>query len=150
MASSFISFRENGFWINDNIMNITLHFLGETVNKIEEKPEWLKEFNEKIIYNSQGYQRSFMDFGMDDYLIDKDRIKLFTEEILIECMKNLLDKGNEISADELNSFIVNENIQSEWDKPIKVSRIINVLKWLKGLSIGVVRVKDSDYIYYKF
>jgi len=150
MATSFISFKEYGFWINDGLMEVTLHYMNKTFLNYTDREEWQEQFRMEIENCSKGFQRTFINFGMDEYLIDDSRIEFFVNDLIPKVLRLVMEKGEYIEKAELNDMIVDEYYQGEWTKDLSTKKIIHILLWLKGLALGVVRLKASDFIYYRF
>jgi hypothetical protein len=152
MASSFISFKEYGFWINDSIMELTLHYINDILEQKTEQNSngWLSEFSEIIQKNSLGLFPAFMNLHLDVYLIDEDRIKTFFS-ILRKTKQLLFSKGGYIDTKELNLIEEEkESLGSVWLENFKTERVIKVVEYLELLILESLKIKSTDNIDYNF
>lgn len=146
MASSFINFKGNGFWIKDNILNLALIFLYAKMSECE-LPSWAIEFRDLIKENATGEFYGFADLELDLFLTNDERTLLFinlldqTIEILSE-VETDLDKTKLYDAVK-NSFVL-DGIN------IGAGRTIKVLEYLKELVKGEVTTSESDPVDYFF
>lgn len=152
MATSFISYGDYGFWVSDVFMQLALNAINiEIKSNFHSKEGWLEDFRIKIEKDSKGHNFGSIDIHLDKYLADEHRKQLFLD-IITNVLQRLVEreeKEDDISPDEFNAFI-EPGLGIEINHSIAINHIINVLLWLKGLILGVVRVKSSDFIYYRF
>lgn len=81
MASSFIEYHKNGFWIRDGILEPVASYLYITI--LDHRPEegWLTEMGIHIKHNSWGYFNGFMQLGFGKFLTDTERCSTFVHII---------------------------------------------------------------------
>ncbi|MBO9732801.1 MAG: hypothetical protein J7623_29430 [Chitinophaga sp.] len=146
MASSFINFKGNGFWIKDNILNLTLIFLYAKMSE-PELPSWAIEFENLIKKNAAGEFYGFVDLELDLFLTNDERTLLFiklldqTIEILSKVESDL--RNTKLYDSVKNAFVL-DGIN------IEAVRLIKVLEYLKGLVKGEIATNESDPIEYFF
>jgi len=143
MASSFIEFQNNGFWIRDGILEPATSYLYLQIYKYEPKEKWLTEMGEHIKYNSWGYFKGFMNLRLDKYLNDEQHRELFLE--LVNKTINELKKKDailDVVAD-LNLVLDSESrkIYSSSGN-LQRDRVILVLTYIQRL-INRERIDDS-------
>ena len=153
MASSFIT-KDNihGFWVNDSLMQVVCWGLVNVIDRTpsNDKNYWLNnEHREHIYDNSQGIFIGFMNLRLDEFLINLERTNLF-KEIILEAKQYFLDKGEYISAKDLNDFQLIGETKREWLSPLETKRIIKILSYLDDVVSDKIIIKDSDEINYEF
>lgn len=103
MGSSFIDFKDYGFWARDTHIDLWLYLLVQEIDKLESIPDWLKEARE------HWYEQATVAFigcvhpQLDDYLVSQDRIDLvmmLSERVL----KLLGEQGEYLTGEYLNSL----------------------------------------------
>lgn len=152
MATSFISFGDYGFWVNDVFMQLALNAINtEMKSNFYSKEDWIEDFRIEIEKDSRGHNYGAINIHLDKHLSD-DHKKQWFLDIITNTLKRLVEREEEeenINPDEFNAFI-ESGLGIEINHPVDINHIINVLLWLKGLVMGVVRVKSSDFIFYRF
>jgi hypothetical protein len=149
MASSFVSFDNIiGFWVSDSLLEITCSYIVKIIDeKSDEKPEWLLNMQNLLKENSEGLYPSYMHLGLSDYLNTEERKKYFLE-ILQLVRRALQKKGDRIEPEELNSFVVNEELQGLWSQPLETSLILKLINFLELLIAGDLKIKVDDPVDY--
>jgi hypothetical protein len=77
MASSFIRYKDNGFWIKDPIMEITLSYICKVFEPRKNVDSWTGPFYTLLYTNSLGHFPSYMHLDLDEYLITQERKNFF-------------------------------------------------------------------------
>ncbi len=149
MASSFFKYNSNGFWIQDSIFMISLSYLNKTLKDCDKLPEWLGKMKNLVEENSLGYYHSYMHLEFEEYLINESRKEKFIN-IIRETQRYLINKGEFIGVDELNSLGLESDFVSRWDEGIETNRIINVFSWMINLIKGRIKIISTDRINYLF
>lgn len=136
MSTSFIEYHEKGFWINDFIIELAIEYL--VINLSSTKIElWVDDYIiEKLIPISKGYFPGYIHLGFEEYLHEADKLGFLIKEI-DKTMDLVYGRGDFISTEELNSFVVNENLQVKSSRPFPIHPIIETLKRLKQLLQGI-------------
>lgn len=168
MASSFIDFKDNGFWARDGFVESSQLLLFEEIsNQYDDKIEWLNSYKKEIALESLPLISGGMSMCLDDTLIDESR-----REIIIKLIDNITLK---ISSEE--SYLTNQHLMSlrrtvrqflvalkevDWDEtqiekqvkdgawvdPLPKHYYIQGLNLLKKLIIGQIAFKADTPITY--
>ena len=137
MASSFIQYHKNGFWIRDGILEPAASYLYITI--LDHRPEesWLTEMGTHIKHNSWGYFNGFMQLGFDKFLTDITRCSTFihiidTTIILLQQKEDNLDLVKDVGAH------LDGESKRIYSGPgvVERNRVIKVLLYLKRLLEG--------------
>lgn len=137
MASSFIEYHKNGFWIRDGILEPAASYLYITI--LDHRPEegWLTEMGTHIKHNSWGYFNGFMQLGFDKFLTDTERCSTFVHIIdtsiaLLQQKKEALDLvqdiGMHLDAESVRIYSGPGTVERD--------RVVKVLVYLKRLLEG--------------
>lgn len=103
MASSFVEYREKGFWARDGKLEVWLHLLVCEIDKLDSLPSWLLNLREHWEFQTAGNCSGFMSAKLDEFVTDDER----REQILLlseRALQRLDAYGEVISAGELNSM----------------------------------------------
>lgn len=149
MASSFVSYRNNnvGFWISDSLLEVVCTYIVKVIKTEKNNSEWLSEMSVLLKKNSEGHYPSHMHLGLSEYLADDIKKDKFLE--ILDSVENLLKgKGDYIEVDELNSFIVNEDLQSRWNAPLEAFLLLRTVTFLKDLIAERMTTKVGDPVDY--
>jgi hypothetical protein len=149
MASNFVSYRDNnvGFWISDSLLEVVCSYIIKVIESEKNNPEWLSEMSVLLKKNSEGHYPSHMHLRLSDYLVDDIRKNKFLG--ILDSVENLLkEKGDYIKVDELNGFIVNEDLQSKWNAPLETFLLLRTVTFLKDLVGETMTTKIGDPIDY--
>lgn len=76
MASSFVCFKEHGFWVADALLEIWLYCLAAEANRLPEIPNWLCEAAENWQLQAQGISTGAIYAGLDETLTNPPRVDL--------------------------------------------------------------------------
>lgn len=143
MASSFIEFQQNGFWIRDGILEPAASYLYLTIVHYEPKEDWLLAMGERIKLNSWGYFNGFMNLHFDEYLRDQYRRDLFIG--LIDASMLFLAQKDEILdvAGDAGAYLDEESLRIySGQGSLERDRVIRVLQFLRKILTGE-KVDDS-------
>jgi hypothetical protein len=149
MSTSFIDYKENGFWIDDDILAITVGFIYKTLSEEKDKSEWMVEMQESFRQNGQGFFRGFADLELDNFLINDER-KEKIHQIIEDTRILIVNKGDIIDVEELNNFLFDGELEDVWVGKIEALRILKVLDYLVLLINEKIETKASDPIDYFF
>ena len=149
MATSFVNYKENGFWANDQLLIIVAHYLYKDYDNKNDLENWEQDFMGVIKDNADGYFVGFMDFDFDLFLINQNRITSFLN-IIKQTKIHINSKGSYISSKELNLINVIEDVKILWTDDIECNRIIKLLDYIEYLVQGELKIKSSDNIDYSF
>lgn len=103
MGSSFIDFRDYGFWAWDGAVEVWLYLLVQEIDKLESIPDWLKEARDHWLLQATVGFVGWIHPQLDNYLVSQDRINLvvtLSEHVL----KWLSDQGEYVAQKYLNSL----------------------------------------------
>ncbi|MBS0027188.1 hypothetical protein ACTJJ0_11665 [Chitinophaga sp. 22321] len=146
MASSFIDFKSKGFWIKDNILNLTLGFLYSKMLECD-LPPWAIDFRNLIKENAAGHFYGFVDLQLDDFLTSDER-RLFFIILLDKTTQDLNKAGPGLHSTELYKR-VNDCLDLK-GIIIEVDRLTKVIYYLNKLVKGEILTTESDPIDYFF
>lgn len=132
MASSFIEFQNNGFWIRDGILEPASSYLYLTIFNHNPKEDWLTEMGEHIKFNSWGYFSGFMNLRLDHYLSNEDRQALFLL-LLDKTVSSLAKKDKVLDLAKDAGEHLDEESLSIYVGPgaLERDRVIAVLKFIR-------------------
>jgi hypothetical protein len=141
MGSSFIDFRDYGFWSRDIGIELWLYLLIQEIDNLESIPDWLREardhWHEQASVGFVGHVHP----QLDDYLVSQDRIDLIL--MLSERVLQLLnEQGEYFLGAHLNSLgIGGGGYQS--DTPFEVKHFTGVGHKFIELLRGEVKTDAS-------
>jgi hypothetical protein len=102
MGSSFIDFKDHGFWARDTHIDLWLYLLVREIDKLESIPAWLKAAREHWHEQATVAFVGWVHPQLDDYLVSQDRVDLIVQ--LSDRVWNLLNKNGEyLSGEYLNA-----------------------------------------------
>ncbi|WP_423737732.1 hypothetical protein [Chitinophaga caseinilytica] len=126
MSTSYIEYKERGFWENDIIVEIMSAYLLCFLQKIEDKPSWLIEFQELVKYNSKGYYIGWMHFDLDEYLTTAERREKLVD--ILHSLRNQLDNNSDmLDLSELNVLYETDSDKAEYQGTISKQKVIEVI-----------------------
>ena len=103
MATSFIDFKNRGFWCEDSYLEVWLNYFSQIIETMDSIPEWLLETkNEWIIQASSGFT-GCIELQLDSIITTSERKDLI-EQIIIKTNLSLLEHGDYITKEDLNSL----------------------------------------------
>jgi hypothetical protein len=134
MGSSFIDYKDYGFWARDTHIELWLYLLVQEIDKLESIPDWLKETREHWYEQATVGFMGWVHPQLDDYLVIQDRVDLVL--LLSERVLKLLDEqGEYLSGENLNSLGIGGG-GYQADTPFEVENFVNVgrkfIELLKG------------------
>ncbi|WP_089371856.1 hypothetical protein [Dokdonia pacifica] len=133
MASSFIEFKDYGFWAKDGFVEAMQNCL---INEIEvtefDSSSWIIKYKEELALQSLPLIYGGMSMSLDEFLIDKERKELIVKLInkiikKISSSENYISNGNfrEMRRNALQILLKNGNAfkdESEINEEVKNSR----------------------------
>ena len=130
MASSFIDFKDNGFWAKDGFVeSFQLLLFEEIESQYQDKIEWLNEYKKNLALQSLPLIYGGMSMCFDETLIDKSRVQ--TILTLIDTIKTKISNDkNYLTGKHLNDIrkIVRQYLvrikEFEWND-IEIEKQIN-------------------------
>ncbi len=130
MATSFISYKNKGIWIEDSILELAIIFI---LKHLDDDSDWLMPFKERLRNNKKGYFVGFMNLGLDKHLSDIDKINYFSK-VLDNAISELLSRKN-LSLTELNSFENKKDYELRrlWKSELNTKDIVDALVNLKKI-----------------
>ena len=75
MGSSFINFREHGFWSRDDYIEDLAHEVAAAVSAGESKEEWLSQLSSHWELQSSGAFSGWIHLRLDEFLVSEERRK---------------------------------------------------------------------------
>ncbi|MCA1603054.1 MAG: hypothetical protein LC776_15940 [Acidobacteria bacterium] len=102
MGSSFIDFKEYGFWGWDGAIEGWLYFLVQEIDKLESIPDWLREARDHWSAQATVGFVGWIHPQLDDYLVSDERVSLVV--MLSESVLKWLEEKKEIPQAYLNSL----------------------------------------------
>lgn len=141
MGSSFIDFKDYGFWARDPGIEAWLYLLVQEIDKLGPIPDWLKEARD------HWYTQATVGFigcihpQLDDYLVSQDRINLIvmlSERVL----KWLARQGKYLSQEYLNSLGIGGE-GSCWTADVEVGLFAQIGEKFIGLLRGELKTDAS-------
>lgn len=127
MGSSFMDFRDVGFWTNDGVLEVWLHFLVQEIDSLPVVPAWLAEAREAREAWYVQATNSFVGchwLDLDSYITTAARRATLLRliESAIERMRSF---GERIPAEELNAAGIGG--PGEWATPGPLTRLITCI-----------------------
>ena len=102
MGSSFIDFKDYGFWARDTHIELWLYLLVQEIDKLGARPDWLIEAREHWHEQATVGFVGWVHPQLDDYLTSRERVDLVIG--LSARVLNLLnEKGEYLSGEYLNA-----------------------------------------------
>lgn len=126
-----IDYKEGkGFWIAEIYMELTYEYILQAIDNIEDNLNIREELIEDIEFNINGLAKGMLTLTWHSFLKNDEQVDEMI--FVLNNTKNLLlDKGEYISAEELNKYeIKKEDVASKWPKPIKTSEVIKIVEAL--------------------
>jgi hypothetical protein len=168
MASSFIDFKDNGFWARDGFVeSFQLLLFEEIQSQYQNKIEWLNEYQKNLALQSLPLINGGMSMCLDETLTDNNKIQIIL--LLIDTIKTKISSDkNYLTGKHLNEIrkIVRQYLvqikEVEWDekeieKQIKDGAFVDKLPvknyehgfdLLKKLVAGQINFKADSVINY--
>ena len=103
MGSSFIDFKESGFWARDTHIDLWLYLLVQEIDELEAIPDWLREARDHWHEQATLALVGCIHPQLDDYLLSQDRINLLIR-LSERVLKRLDESGDYLSGEYLNSL----------------------------------------------
>ena len=145
MARSFITFGDNGFYINDTFTELSLIYIIDIVERINlELPSWLMDMKKWWELTSSGATANMVDLRLDLYIVNEDRIALLSS-FIYDAIEVLKKKGGDISVEEYNSYI-DPTLKRFRDSPFPTDKIIKSLEHISDLINGKINYRLSDAV----
>lgn len=143
MATSFIDFKNKGFWCMDSYLEVWLNFFAQIIEKMDTIPEWLLETkNDWLIQASSGFT-GCIELQLDSIITTCVRKDLI-EQIIIKTNLSLLEHGDYITKEDLNSLRLHKGLI--WLDSVKTSNFTKVGKLLIELINENLDTTVSDEI----
>ncbi|MEP0264260.1 hypothetical protein [Dokdonia sp.] len=102
MASSFIEFKDYGFWAKDGFVEAMQNCLINEIKLTEfDSNSWIIQYKEELALHSLPLIYGGMSMSLDEFLIDKER-----KELIIKLIKKIIKKINSSE-----NYISNENLR---------------------------------------
>lgn len=152
MASSFITKdNKHGFWIYDNLFQITCRLLCIVIEKnfITKSEDWVKKLHLLLDKNAKGFFHSYMHLDLDEFVINDFR-KSFINQIIGITKEYIEDNGECITIDQLRSWHESGEIEYEWSSPIGKDRLKKILTFLGDVVNDKISIMVGDEINYDF
>jgi hypothetical protein len=102
MSSSFIDYKDYGFWARDTHIDLWLYLLVQEIDKLEPTPEWLKVARDHWHEQCTLALGGCIQLRLGDYLLSQDRANLVIQ-LSERVLKMLNETGNYLSGEYLNS-----------------------------------------------
>jgi hypothetical protein len=140
MGSSFIDFKDYGFWARDDGIEVWLSLIVREIDQLESIPDWLKKARD------HWYTQATVGFGgwihpqLDDYLVRQDRIN-FVIMLSERVLKWLNEQGEYLSQEYLLSLGTSR--KSWWANEIKVEMFAQVGRKFIELLRGELKTDAS-------
>ena len=141
MGSSFIDFKDYGFWARDAGIEVWLYLLVQEIDKLESIPDWLKETRDHWYTQATVGFVGWVHPQLDDYLVSQDRINLavtLSERVL----KWLNEQGEYLSPSYLNSLGVG-GAGVQWAADVEVEIFARVGRKFVELLRGELKTDAS-------
>jgi hypothetical protein len=104
MASSFINYKNNGFWASDTIAEaFDLLIFQEITNKFGNAIDWLNEYKANLALQSLPIICGGMSMELDEYLIDNSRVEIILS-IITDIKEKINNKKDYLTSEHLNSL----------------------------------------------
>lgn len=123
MAKSFLNNEfNNGFWIHNNYVELTIYFINNSINEVENPPEWLIEYKDWLSLIQKGIFPGSIDLRISEFLNSKSRkdefcllIKKSKEQFQSNYLSLSIEFLNELEKSKPEDVRVNfyESIPSE-------------------------------------
>jgi hypothetical protein len=128
MASSFISYKENGFWIKDDILCVALGYIYCVMVQIKDQSGWLSDMTQLVKDNSLGYYQSYMHLNFDD-ILENELKRGIILEILDNAKRFIASREEVLDLKELNALVYDEKAKDIWSGEILKDRILKVVEY---------------------
>lgn len=76
MATSFVEFKQIGFWVDDRLLRLWLYFLTAEVGKLSTVPRWLREASGNWRQESRVGSTGCVQAGLDEYITTPTRSEI--------------------------------------------------------------------------
>ncbi len=140
MGSSFIDFKDYGFWSRDDGIEVWLSLLVREIDRLDSVPDWLKEARDHWLLQATVGFGGWIHPQLDDYLVTQDRINLvlmLSERVL----KWLNEQGEYFSQEYLTSLDTSR--ESWWTAEIEVEMFAQVGRKFIELLRGELKTDAS-------
>jgi|SRR5688572_25383982 len=138
MATSFVSYREKGYWIADDFVMLLARYLIEAYKRMPKGSHWKGKMKDDLFPSAMGGNSGGKSLYLDKYLDDSDKVEAFIN--WVTATQHLIKaKGKYISKDEINFFDHYEDgfVPEEKDLETKIlidlfDDVINIVKGSSG------------------
>jgi hypothetical protein len=127
MASSIIEYRKKYLDVNDNVLLLTLFYIKESSNYLNEKPEWFLSYIEEVIdvvIDSKPIGWGYMD--LDEYITDDKKYSYFSD-VLNNCKKFILDKNQKYVDNQIITTILHEGTKNHQTQLILTNLLLDFI-----------------------
>ena len=149
MASSFIDYEGKGFWIKDDILEITLGYVCIAISHLKAPSHRLLEMQQLFKDNSLGYYSSYMHLNLEGFLGEESSKASFLN-VLDNTGKLIIAEGDMLDLTILNRYIYDKKLKDRWKGRVEQQRVLKVISYLNKLVSGEIKTLPSDPIDYFF
>lgn len=151
MASSFVSFKERGFWVYDNLLECITGLLYIAIRRRSIDEKWMQQLESLLKANSLGYYSSYMHLDLDEFIVDEDRRDFFIS-LLNQAIEIVVESGAELDLRFIETELLPERhyLEDNWRFEIKSYVLLKVLYYFELLMYEKLGIEVSDPIFYKF
>ncbi len=151
MASSFIKYKEKGFWINDTLLEPVCGIFYICLQNDVAKGQWHSEFRKLTLSNTVGAFNAHMHLNFDEFILSEEH-KKWMLNLFENARKYIIEKGNVINCKFIEEEILPHKhyVTENWDFEVQTFRILKIVDYLELLIYEKLNIKDSDKIFYSF
>lgn len=145
MGSTFISYDKlNGFYINEQFMQLTMHYIYTEVVKPQHIFSNKQELIENLEESINGYYHGYLTLYWNYIFNESDKQVMI--QVLLNVKLDLQNKGNNISVEELKNISTEDYLLSSLfdKKPFPTTELIRVVDALIEILQGTWNSTDYD------
>jgi hypothetical protein len=116
MGTSFVEFRNKGFWARDSGLEVWLHFLATEIDRLPSPSQWHYQLRDHWYQQAQSGAVGCLWTGLDDFVATNEQV-MAVIQLSEAALQSLASYGDVIPQDYLNA-IASEG--SEWSRDVAV------------------------------
>src|SRR5262245_42346115 len=135
MGTSFVRYRNYGFWARDSTLEVWLHFLAAEIDRLPNPSVWQRQLRDHWYEQAQSGAVGCLWAGLDEFVTTNEQGATVIE-LCKAALQTLLSYGDVIPQDYLNA-IASEG--SEWSRDVAVEMFTRVGRAFIQLLRGELR-----------
>jgi hypothetical protein len=116
MGTSFVEFRNKGFWVRDSGLEVWLHFLATEIDRLPSPSAWYRQIRDHWYQQAQSGAVGCLWAGLDDFVTTDEQVTAIIQ-LCEATLRTLASFGDVISQDYLNAIASDG---SQWSRDVAI------------------------------